>query len=138
VGTQYALEGTFTALSWMVAAIPFFLVNNLLLLNQYPDIQADARVGRNHFPIAYGIRSSNMVYGLFVLATIAVISIAVAAGYFPPLSLIALLPMPLAFYSYYGAVKYGKEIGSVPQYLGANVAVAIVTPLLIGISILFG
>jgi 1,4-dihydroxy-2-naphthoate octaprenyltransferase len=112
------------------------LVNNLLLLNQYPDVQADAEVGRNHFPIAYGIEISNRVYGLFVLATIAVICIAVLAGRFPPLSLMALLPMPLAFYAYSGAVRHGKEIGSAPRYLGANVAVAILTPLLLGISIL--
>jgi 1,4-dihydroxy-2-naphthoate octaprenyltransferase len=138
VGTQYALEGRFTLLPWLVAAIPFFLVNNLLLLNQYPDIQADSNVGRNHFPIAYGLETSSRVYGLFVLATIAVISIAVVVGYFPPLSLIALLPMPLAFYAYYGAVRYGREIGSAPQYLAANVAVAIITPLLLGISILLG
>jgi 1,4-dihydroxy-2-naphthoate octaprenyltransferase len=138
VGTQYVLEGSFTLLPWLVAAVPFFLVNNLLLLNQYPDIQADAKFGRNHFPIAYGVEMSNRVYGLFVLATIAVISLAVAAGYFPPLSLIALLPMPLAFFAYFGAVKYGQQIGSAPQYLGANVVVAIITPLLLGLSILLG
>ncbi len=138
VGTQYVLQGAFTVQPWIVAVIPFFLVNNLLLLNQYPDIQADAKVGRNHFPIAYGIETSNRVYGLFVLATIAVIVGAVVSGYFPPLSLIALLPMPLAFYAYSGALKYGKEIGSAPQYMGANVVVAITTPLLLGISILFG
>ncbi len=138
VGTQYVLQGAFTLQPWFVAAIPFFLVNNLLLLNQYPDIQADIKVGRNHFPIAYGIQASNRVYGLFVLATIAVIVGAVVSGYFPTLSLIALLPMPLAFYAYSGALKYGQEIGCAPQYLGANVAVAITTPLLLGISILFG
>jgi 1,4-dihydroxy-2-naphthoate octaprenyltransferase len=138
VGTQYVLEGTFSLLPWLVAAIPFFLVNNLLLLNQYPDIQADSKVGRNHFPIAYGVEISNRVYGLFVLAAIAVISIAVAVGYFPLLSLISLLPMPLALYAYYGAVRYGTEIGSAPQYLGANVAVAIITTLLLGISLLLG
>ena len=138
VGTQYVLQGAFTLQPWIVAAIPFFLVNNLLLLNQYPDIQADAKAGRNHFPIAYGIQASNRVYGFFVLATIAVIVGAVVSGHFPPMSLIALLPMPLAFYAYSGALKYGKEIGSAPQYLGANVVVSITTPLLLGISILFG
>jgi 1,4-dihydroxy-2-naphthoate octaprenyltransferase len=138
VGTQYVLQGSFTLLPWLVAAIPFFLVNNLLLLNQYPDIQADAKFGRNHFPIAYGIEMSNRVYGLFALAAVAVMLVAVASGYFPPLSLIALLPMPLAFYAYSGAVKYGQQIGSAPQYLGANVAVAIITPLLLGISLVLG
>ncbi len=138
VGTQFVLEGEYTLLSWLVAVVPFFLVNNLLLLNQYPDIQADANVGRNHFPIAYGVRRSNMVYGLFVLATILVIVIYVMTGYLPALSLIALFPMPLAFFSLYGAIKYGKSIGNSPQYLGANVAVTIFTPLLLGLSIIIG
>ena len=137
-GTQFVLEGEYTPLPWLVAVVPFFLVNNLLLLNQYPDIQADANVGRNHFPIAYGVNRSNMVYGLFALATISAIVAYILIGYLPALSLIALLPMPLAFFSLYGAIKYGETIGNSPQYLGANVAVTILTPLLLGISIIIG
>jgi 1,4-dihydroxy-2-naphthoate octaprenyltransferase len=138
VGTQFVLEGDYVPLSFLVAVVPFFLVNNLLLLNQYPDIKADADVGRNHFPIAYGVSRSNMVYGLFTLATISAIIIYVLIGYLPATSLIALLPMPLAFFSLYGAVKYGDTIGNFPQYLGANVAVTLLTPLLLGISIIIG
>lgn len=138
VGTQFVLEGEYSLLSWLVAVVPFFLVNNLLLLNQYPDIQADANVGRNHFPIAYGVNRSNMVYAFFALATTIIIVAYVLIGYLPSLSLIALLPMPLAFFSLYGAVKHGKTIGQFPEYLGANVAVAILTPLFLGISISVG
>jgi 1,4-dihydroxy-2-naphthoate octaprenyltransferase len=137
-GAQFVLEGEYAPLSWLVAIVPFFLVNNLLLLNQYPDTQADANVGRNHFPIAYGINRSNIVYGLFALATIAAIIIYVLIGYLPALSLMALLPMPLAFFSLYGAIKYGETIGNYPQYLGANVAVTILIPLILGISIIIG
>jgi 1,4-dihydroxy-2-naphthoate octaprenyltransferase len=138
VGTQYLLEGEYSHLSWLAATVPLFLVNNLLLLNQYPDIQADSGVGRNTFPIAYGVENSNLVYALFILVTIMVIVASVFIGYFPALSLIALLPMPLAFFSLTGAIKHGGNIGSFPQYLGANVAVTILTPLLLGISIIFG
>jgi 1,4-dihydroxy-2-naphthoate polyprenyltransferase len=134
-GTQFVLQGEYTPLSWLVAAVPFFLVNNLLLLNQYPDIKADANAGRYHFPIAYGVNRSNLVYGLFTLATAAVIISLILTGYLSQLSLIALLPMPLAFFALYGAVKYGESIGSHPQYLGANVAVTILTTLLLGISL---
>jgi len=115
--------------------VPFFLVNNLLLLNQYPDIKADANAGRNHFPIAYGVKRSNIVYGFFSLATVAIIIGYVLTGHLPMLSLIALLPMPLAFFSLYGAVKHGEKIGNFPQYLGANVAVTILATLLLGISL---
>lgn len=138
VGTQFVLEGEYTRLSWLVAVVPFFLVNNLLLLNQYPDIQADANVGRNHFPIAYGINRSNMIYGLFALATTVIIVSYVLTDHLPALSLIALIPMPLAFFSLYGAIKHGETIGKFPQYLGANVAVTILATLLLGISISFG
>ena len=138
VGTQFVLEGEYSTLSWLVAIVPFFLVNNLLLLNQYPDIQADADVGRNHFPIAFGTTISNMVYAFFVLATIAVITTCVLVGYFPALSLIALLPMPLSFFSLGGAIMHGENIGNYPQYLGANVAVPILTPLLLGVSLIIG
>lgn len=138
VGTQFVLQGEYTMLSWLIAAIPFLLVNNLLLLNQYPDIQADASVGRNHFPIAYGIHRSNIVYGLFATATIVIIITYVLLGYLPELSLLALLPMPLAFFSLYGAIKHRAAIGHYPQYLAANVAVTLLTPLLLALSISFG
>jgi 1,4-dihydroxy-2-naphthoate octaprenyltransferase len=138
VGTQFVLQGEYTQLSWLIAVIPFLLVNNLLLLNQYPDIQADASVGRRHFPIAYGINRSNLIYGLFASITIAIIVAYVVLGYLPVLSLLALLPMPLAFFSLYGAIKYRAGIGSFPQYLAANVAVTILTPLLLALSISFG
>ena len=137
-GTQYVLEGHYNPLSWLIAVVPFFLVNNLLLLNQYPDIQADASSGRNHFPIAYGIPASNRVYAAFVVATALSIVGYVIAGQLPTVSLAALLPLPLAFFALSGAVRHGADIGQHPQYLAANTAVAILSPLLLGISVLTG
>ena len=136
VGTQFVLQGEYTTLSWLVSVIPFFLVNNLLLLNQYPDIQADINAGRKHFPIVYGVQRSTVVYGLFALLTILTILAYVVLGYLPVLALIALLPMPLAFFSMYGANKYGETLGYYPQYLGANVAVTLLVPLLLGVSLI--
>jgi len=138
VGTQYVLVGQYMTLSSMAALVPFFMVNNLLLLNQYPDIQADSKVGRNHFPIAFGLKRSNMIYGLFILATIAAIIGHIWSGYFPVLSLIAILPVPLALYSLSGAIKHGENIGAYPQYLAANVATVILMPLLLGVSLIYG
>jgi len=137
VGTQFVLEGEYTSYSWLSSLVPFFLVNNLLLLNQYPDITADTSIGRNNFPIAYGTNKSNLVYAFFVLGTAMVIITSVFKGYFPVLSLIALLPLPLALYSLNGAIKYGKDIGNHPQYLATNVATTIIAPILLGISLTY-
>jgi len=135
VGTFWVITGSYTDLPWLITLVPFFLINNLLLLNQYPDIKADKNVGRNTFPIAFGVDHSNKVYALFLLLAYLLIIIEVINGQIPMLSLIALLPAILGLFSLTGALKYKDEIANYPQYLGANVAAAILTPLLLAISI---
>jgi 1,4-dihydroxy-2-naphthoate octaprenyltransferase len=135
-GANFALTGEYSTSLWIISFVPFFLVNNLLLLNQYPDIDADRDVGRNNLPIAYGTNISNIIYCLFAIMAIAVIINSVLADILPTFSLIALLPMPLAFFSLSGAIKHGDTLGDYPQYLGANVVVTILSPTLLGVSII--
>jgi 1,4-dihydroxy-2-naphthoate octaprenyltransferase len=127
-GSAYALGGGDSLTLWLAALVPFFLVNNLLLLNQYPDIDADKAVGRNHFPIAYGVARSTSAYLLFVLATAAVIIAGVVSGQFPLWSLLALLPLLLNLVAYKGARTLGQNIGQQPQFMAANVVSSLLTP----------
>ena len=61
-----ALSGTFTNATLVLASlIPFFLVNNLLLLNQFPDVDADKAIGRLHYPILIGRKNSAIIYRNF-------------------------------------------------------------------------
>jgi len=137
-GTDLVLSSRISLTSWLAALVPFFLVSNLLLLNQYPDIHADKTVGRNHLAIAYGTRVSSYVYGIFFIAAYSTILIGIYYGYFPILSLIALIPFALSAYAFKGALKHAENIGTHTQYLGANVGATIMTPLLLGISLTFG
>ena len=138
VGTYIVLTGKSAAAAWFAAMVPFFLVNNLLLLNQFPDIEADKNIGRYHLPIAYGTKASSYVYGIFFVCAYATIVLGIYYGYFPMLSLIALLPVALSIYSMRGALKYAGSIGSHPQYLGANVAATLLAPMLLSVSVLYG
>lgn len=138
VGTHVILTGGHSQLPWLVSLIPFFLVNNLLLLNQYPDIKADASVGRKTFPIAFGLKKSNFVYALFMFVAYSLILLFIAREVIPKLSIIALMPMAFSLFSLSGAIKYSSKIADFPRYMGANVAATILTPLLIGISIVYG
>lgn len=138
VGTHMILQSDHSQLAWLVSLVPFFVVNNLLLLNQYPDIKADASVGRNTFPIAFGLKISNIVYAVFMLATYLLILFYIIAGYVPTLGVIALVPMIFSIFALIGAVKYTSRIGDFPKYMGANVAATILTPFLLGISIANG
>lgn len=138
VGTHVVLTGWHSQLPWLVSLVPFFLINNLLLLNQYPDTEADASVGRNTFPIAFGYKKSNFIYALFMMAAYSLILLLITKEYIPNLSIIALIPLLFSLFALRGAIKFTSKIGEVPQYLGANVAAAILTPLLLGISIVNG
>ena len=138
VGTHMILTEGHSHLPWLVSLVPFFLINNLLLLNQYPDVKADASVGRNTFPIAFGLNKSNIVYTIFLMAAYLSILVFIAKGFIPNQSIIAVIPIVFSLFALLGAKKHASKIGDFTRYLGANVAAAILTPLLLGISIING
>jgi 1,4-dihydroxy-2-naphthoate polyprenyltransferase len=138
MGTHVILTGEYSLLAWQLSLVPFFLTNNLLLLNQYPDIIADTSVGRKTFPIVFGVKKSNLAYAVFMLSAYLPILIYVVNGLIPGLCLIAFIPMLFSLFALAGGVKYSSNIGDSPQHLAANVAAAILTPLLLGIGLLVG
>lgn len=138
IGTYVVLTNEITQNVWLISIIPFLLINNLLLLNQYPDIEADKTIGRKTFPIAFGLKISNVVYGISIVASYGFLLGLVINDRLPTMSLLALIPIVFSVYSFIGAVKYSSEIGKHPKHLAANVVAAIFTPLLLAISIFIG
>jgi len=138
VGTHIVLTGSYSHMPLLVSLVPFFLVNNLLLLNQYPDIEADASVGRKTFPIVFGVQMSNYIYAFFVFMCFFLILVLILLEEIPALSIIALIPIILSLFALGGGMKYLSDIGEHPEYLGANVAATLLTPLLLGVSIILG
>lgn len=138
IGTYIILNGENASLPWLISLVPFFLVNNILLLNQYPDIKADASVGRKTFPIAYGLKKSNIAYAISMLAAYLLILIYVVLDIIPEHGVIAILPVIFSIYALTGAIKYSASIGEHPRYLAANVTAGILTPVLLGIAIING
>ena len=137
-GTYVALTGHYAAAPFAISLVPFFLVSNLLLLNQYPDVEADRQAGRNHAPIAFGIGVSNGIYATF--AALAGLSVAgcVAAGLLPPLGWAALLPLAAAVRVYAGMRGFRGDVASLVPVMGLNVAVSVLTPLVCALALLFG
>ena len=98
MGTHFVLTGSYDTVAILASIPPGFLVSNLLLLNQFPDLEADASINRYHIPIAFGRRASAWVYAAFAIATYVWIIACWALGLFPASTLIALIPLPLATY----------------------------------------
>jgi len=137
VGTYFCITGQFNDQIWILSFIPFFLVNNLLLLNQYPDIEADKTVNRNHFPIRFGIKASNIVFIIFAISAQVLLAYLVQTNVLPMLSLITLAPMSLSFVSIAGMLKLGKNIATEPKFLATNVACNILTPITLSTALFF-
>jgi 1,4-dihydroxy-2-naphthoate octaprenyltransferase len=138
VGTSFVLTGRYTATAIIASLIPFFLVSDLLLLNQFPDASADQAVGRRHLVIAAGLRTSASVYSLFLLCAYATIVLGVWFGVFPLASLLGLLTVPLAVAAARGAFRYGADVPHLIPSMGFNVLVNVATPLLVAVGLWIG
>jgi len=136
-GTYFCITGSFNSSMWLITLIPFLLINNLLLLNQYPDIDADKSIGRNHFPIKYGVKASTGVYIFSTASAQLLLIYLVITAHLPTYALLAILPMLLGYISIIGMIKLGKGIASQPPFLAANVACSILTPLVLAITLLY-
>ncbi len=137
-GTHYALTGGYSSGAAIASLVPFFLVSNLLLLNQFPDVEADRSAGRRHLPILLGRPWSAQVFGAFLAFAYVSLIIGVATGTFVPVVLLGLLPAPLAAWIYAGVRRHADEMGVLVKYMGWNVVVTVATPTLVAAGLLIG
>jgi 1,4-dihydroxy-2-naphthoate octaprenyltransferase len=137
VGTDFALTGSYSGVALLLSLIPFFLVNNLLLLNQIPDVEADSSVGRDNFAIAWETGSNAWLFLVFALMAYLAILVGVVTAMLPLWSLLGLLTMPLTLLVFKGVRAYDNNLPHLVPSLGKNVVITLLTPLLvfIGVSI---
>ena len=135
-GTNYVLTGEFTWTAFYASLAPFFLGNNLLLLNQFPDVEVDRAVGRRNLPILIGKKACSIFYGLILVATYLSIVAGVWLGHLPMATLLGLLTLPLALAAAFGVVRYAEDLPKLLRYMGFNVLLNIVTPMLMAVGLL--
>lgn len=135
MGTHFALTGEYSLTAFLASLIPFFLVSNLLLLNQFPDVEADKTVGRRHYPILLGRQISSYIFSTFLILTYVAIAVGVALTILPLGSLLGLLTLILAIPLLRGSISHANDIQLLVPLLGKNVMVNLLTPLLVAIGI---
>ena len=105
----------------VAAAVPaFFMTFNLLLLNEFPDAEADRRGGRRHLVILCGRRPAAWIYAAAALATPVAIVASVALGWLPALCLLACMPTLILLPALRWAFRAPETMPPLPA-LGANV-----------------
>ncbi len=135
VGAYFVHTAQYTA-DAVIASVPsFLLVHNLLLLNEFPDAEADITVGRRTLPIVIGKKGAAVVFSLLTLLVYLWLGGAVALDRMPSGALLALLTLPIALWVVRDAFRY-DHVGIFLPAMLKNVLLVLVTQALIAVGYL--
>lgn len=131
LGIYFAQTGEYL-IPVLVAAVPSgILVHNLLLLNEFPDVEADITANRKTLPITMGRKKAGIVYSALTVLVYVWIAGGVIAGQIPVWSLLALLTIPFAVKAIHGAL-HSDDMSKLVPAMANNVLVVLLTQLLMG------
>ena len=120
--------------SWL--SIPAGILTALLLLiNEFPDVEADRAGGRKHLVIRLGIKGAAWVYAMGMFTSFAIILILPLVGLSSYWIYLALFPLPLAIKASITAIREGDNFAKIVPALGANVITVLAFDLLVAVAI---
>ena len=138
VGVYYLLTGRIDGVAWISGIPAGLLTYNLLLLNEFPDAEADAAGGRRHMVVLLGKRRAAWLYTGVEIAVYVVIIAGVVTGWLTPWALLSLGAAFFAVKAIQVVLKdYDSFEGLIPAQ-GANVASVLATNALLAIGYLIG
>ncbi|MEW9797793.1 prenyltransferase [Alteromonas sp. CYL-A6] len=137
-GAYLALTGMADQTMLAVSVIPALLVNNLLLLNQFPDREADKQHGRRHAVVVYGYRGAAVIYALQWVVLIAMLFMLTTQGGLPlSLQLAALAGVPAAVI-FMRALRFEETTPHFLTAMGMNVLLTLTLPVLLAVCLWAG
>lgn len=134
LGAYFVQTGQYTWEVIVASLAPGFLTTNLLLLNEFPDVEADMQVGRRNLVMALGKSRAAWLYASLLVCTYLSIVLGVVFGLMPWPVLVALLTVPLAMKAIRGALQHYDDIPPLVPALGANVLTILGTDALLAVG----
>ena len=137
LGSLIALGARVDATALVVSGVALLLVSELLLINQIPDAEADLQVGRRHLVITLGPERASYLVGILLLGGYGLVAGGAALGLLSAWSLLALLPLPAAWWVSRQLPSALNHPARLNRVLGVNVAVLLATLalLIVGLSL---
>jgi 1,4-dihydroxy-2-naphthoate octaprenyltransferase len=120
--------------AWAAGIPPGILTANLLLLNEFPDVEADRKGGRKNLILMFGRKPAGMIYTLTLVFMYIWIIAMVVTRVIPVYCLVSLLTIAIAIKPMKWALAGGTDQDNLLPALGANVIVNHVTQILLGIG----
>jgi len=137
LGAFWVFSGYISPGAVVLALIVTFLGSNLLLLNQFPDVEADRQVRRRHYPIVIGRRRSATLFAVLLGLGYLALVLAVVMDWLPPYTLLALLSLALLPRLLRGIHRHAEQPQQLVPYLGLNVMLCHTVPVLLLVGLLW-
>ncbi len=134
MGTALVQDGFLTDAAIAAAVPSFFMTFNLLLLNEFPDEEADRKGGRRNLILLFGRRAGAMIYVLAAILTPVSVVAAVGLRILPPPALVAVLPSLLLVKPIGWAFTDPAQPVPIPA-LGSNVVWNLATNALMAVAL---
>ncbi len=125
------------AWSWesVAASLPLAgLIAAIVFINEFQDMNADARAGKRTLVVRMGLRKASKAYGWLVLASFAPILVGAASGLMPRTTLVALAALPLGI----KAIAVARKKHGSPKEMAPANALTIVCHTLTGALLTIG
>ena len=134
LGSYFVQTGYYSLEAFITSLAPGILTLNLLLLNEFPDVEADKEAGRHHL-VTYLSRARAVKLFVFILfVSYGCIVFGVMGGFMPPFTLISLSTIFLGIKVIRGALKSYYDTEMLIPVMGKNVIVVLSTQGLIALG----
>ena len=134
VGADYVQRSHFFFMPWVVALSFGCLISNILLINGFPDAQADALVGKRTLVVRMGPRLAAYLYLWHAVLSYAWLVWGVWAFIHPAPVLWGLVSMPLSLSAFVLLFKYHNK----PERLTSAIVLTIAAAMLHGLAMAAG
>ena len=138
IGTYYIQSGQITIESILGGIVVGVLSSLVLFITSFPDHDADKSKGRKSLVIAVGKEKAAKLFWIFPLVSYFAIIIGVSMNFFPLISLITLLGIPLMIKSGLGLRKNFDSIENLVPFMSSTLMFSRITGTLFVVSFLIG
>ena len=136
LGSYFVQTGGYSWEVLVASLAPGILTSNLLLLNEFPDREADRKGGRRHLVISLGKKDASYLFVILLATSYLCILVGVLTKMMPMVTLIGLGTVIFGWKAARGALKYHNDMDRLVPILGANVITILGTQSLLAIGYL--
>jgi 1,4-dihydroxy-2-naphthoate octaprenyltransferase len=134
LGSYFVQAGRYSWEILVASLAPALLTSNLLILNEFPDSEADQKGGRRHFVISLGRRDASYLFVALMGVSYLCIIVGVLTGMMPVVTLIGLGTVWFGWKAAEGALKHYNDMNQLVPVLGKNVITILGTQALLTVG----